>query len=606
MTQKRRQKLKSLMKEYFKMKDMMKTFSLLKPFILKHRKAYLVLLALLVVDIFLTIAFATFFGKVADAAVQADFQKIKALAPVGIALVLTSIAFSFLDIYCETVATDGVKRDLKIHLFSHILRLPAAKASNLRSGEIISHFTNDIHSLGGVIGYSLINLIRLPIIYLTVLIYLLQINTTLSLMSLLITPLALVAGVVFGFWLRRNSRQIHELYGRINTHLTETFQGISVIRSFTLEESFYQKFARENKELYRLELENSKLQGWFNAGGSLLSSVTFYSCLLLGAYYVSLDMMTVGSLLTFVNLVNHLVYPLTGLAGQWAGFQHSVTAVERILSVLEEEPGSENLPNFTKSVQLTKSIDFRNITFSYDESKIVFKDLTVKLPAGKVVAIVGPSGAGKSTLFNLLQNFYKPQFGEIWIDDTPIDKLTLSQLRSSIAHVPQETFLFAGTIRENLLIAKDGVSEEEMLKAARDACIHDFIVGLPKGYDTEIGERGVKLSGGQKQRIAIARAILKDSPILLLDEATSALDSETEFYVKEALDELMKGRTTLIIAHRLSTVQNADIIIVLHDGEVEQVGTHEELIVKSGLYQNLYHINFESKKTNSLTLVSNE
>ncbi|MBT2709497.1 ABC transporter ATP-binding protein [Pseudomonas sp. ISL-84] len=598
----RRQQLIKVFKEFFTMKDILKAFSLLRPFIVKHRTAYFVLFGLLAVDIFLTIAFASFFGKIADAAVQADFNQIKSLVPIGICLVLVSIVTSFMDSYFETVATNGVKRDLKNHLFSHILRLPSSKVSTMRSGEIITHFTNDVHSLDGVIGYSLINLVRLPLIFIAVFIFLIQINVTLSLLSLLITPIALVAGLLFGLLLRRNSRLIHSLFGKINTHINETFNGIGVIRSFTLEKSSFENFEDKNEELFKLEKENAKLQGWFYSGGSLISSATFYVSLLLGAYYVSKNIMTVGALLTFVNLVNHLVYPLTGLAGQWAGFQRSVTAVERIMDVLEEPADSEELPSYSVSKPLMSFIKFQDITFSYDESHKVFVNLNLTIPAGKVIAIVGPSGAGKSTLFNLLQSFYKQQSGEIYIDDISVDDFTLSKLRSMIAHVPQETFLFAGTFRENLKIAKPGISEAEMIAAAKDAYIHDFIMSLPEGYDTEIGERGIKLSGGQKQRVAIARAILKDASILLLDEATSALDSETEFHVKGALDDLMKDRTTLVIAHRLSTVENADVIIVLDQGKIVQTGTHQELITQPGLYRKLHKNKFQSKKASALSL----
>ena len=242
------------------------------------------------------------------------------------------------------------------------------------------------------------------------------------------------------------------------------------------------------------------------------------------------------------------------------------------------------------------------MTFGYVENKNVFEHFHLTIPAGKVVALVGPSGAGKSTLFNLLQGFYPPQTGEIRIGGKSIRELTASELRSSIAHVPQETFLFAGTVRENLFIARPNITEKEMVEAAIHAEIHVFILSLPKGYYTEIGENGMKLSGGQKQRIAIARAILKDAPILLLDEATSALDGETEYYVKEALDQLMEGRTTIVIAHRLTTIQNADLILVIDHGRIVQQGTHEELIRQRGLYRNLNETSFN--KSTSLSLLS--
>jgi ABC-type multidrug transport system fused ATPase/permease subunit len=292
------------------------------------------------------------------------------------------------------------------------------------------------------------------------------------------------------------------------------------------------------------------------------------------------------------------------MANVWAGFQRSVAALERVLDVLGKPADHEELPTFIPPLHNTGEIVLQDIHFSYIENKPVLENFDLQIPAGKVTALVGPSGAGKSTLFNLLQGFYRPQSGRIWIGGKSIQEYSVSELRSSIAHVPQETFLFSGTVRENLMIARPNITEKEMVEAAIHAEIHDFILSLPKGYDTEIGENGIKLSGGQKQRVAIARAILKDAPILLLDEATSALDGETEYYVKEALDELMKGRTTIVIAHRLSTIQNADHIMVMYHGKVVQQGTHKELIKQRGLYQNLNATSFTSKNNKPVAAVS--
>ncbi|WP_226645607.1 ABC transporter ATP-binding protein [Mesobacillus subterraneus] len=590
--------------QYFSMKDIRKTFSMLKPFFLRHWKAYSALLFLLGFDIFFTIAFAWFFGSITDAAIRSDFEDMKRLIPIGVGLTVLNIISNFCDIYFETIASNGLKKDLKEYLFKHILSLPAGVASNLRSGDLLSYFTNDIHSLDGVTGSSLINLIRLPLTYIAVLIYLFQINWVLSMISILIAPIAIVAGAGFGLLLKRNGRKLHSLIAQINNTLSETFQGFQVIRSFTLEKKVFEKFTRENNDYFKLELENAKLQGWYYSGGYLISSVVFLTCLSLGAYFVYQKEMTIGSLLTFTNLVGYLVYPLTGLAGQWAGFQRSITAIERIIDLVEKPVASLELPTNLPVKSSMKSIEFKNINFSYDENKMIFSNLSLQIPSGKMVALVGPSGAGKTTLFNLLQGFYQPQSGRILIDEVPTEEMTLSELRSAIAHVPQETFLFAGTIRENLSLAREEISEVEMMEAARQACIHDFIMGLPQGYDSEIGERGIKLSGGQKQRIAIARAILKDAPILLLDEATSALDSHTESEVKQALEHLMSGKTTIVIAHRLSTIQNADQIIVMDEGEVVQTGTHEELISENGLYRKLNSLVLKPKKSEHLYLVS--
>lgn len=599
-----KERINSLIKQYFTMKDMRRTFSFVLPFIMKRWKAYIVILLLLGLDIYLTIAFAKYYGQITDAAIHGGYQQILSFIPYGALLILLSIVSSVSYTYFNMIATNGVKMDIKNHFFHHVLRLPAADTSNIRSGELMSHFSNDIHGVDGVIGSNLISLVRLPIIYIVVFFYLVNINLTLCLVSLIIAPIAALSGVAFGLLLRRNGRLIHRLVGNINSLLNETFHGFTVIRSFTLEKLQYNKYAKQNKELFQLELENAKLQSWYNTGGQILGSITFMINLSVGALFVSKGVLTVGALLTFLNLVGHLFYPITGMASLWAGFQRSVAALERVLAVLETPADLKNLPSFEPSLKRVDSIQFHNVTFRYVENKNVLEHFYLEIPAGKVVALVGPSGAGKSTLFNLLQGFYKPQSGEIQIAGKSIKEFSASELRSSIAHVPQETFLFAGTVRENLLIARPHVTDKEMVEAAISAEIHDFILALPNGYDTQIGENGIKLSGGQKQRVAIARAILKDAPILLLDEATSSLDGETEYYVKEALEGLMKDRTTIIIAHRLSTIKNADVIMVMNDGKIIQQGSHDELLGQKGLYRKLNEASFSSNKARLLTLVS--
>ncbi|GAE44204.1 ABC transporter transmembrane domain-containing protein [Mesobacillus boroniphilus] len=358
--------------QYFSMKDIRKTFSMLKPFFLKHWKAYSALLFLLGFDIFFTIAFAWFFGNITDAAIRSDFEELKRLIPIGIGLTVLNIISNFCDIYFETIASNGLKKDLKEYLFKHILNLPAGVASNLRSGDLLSYFTNDIHSIDGVTGSSLINLIRLPLTYIAVLIYLFQINWVLSMISILIAPIAIVAGAGFGLLLKRNGRKLHSLIAQINNTLSETFQGFQVIRSFTLEKKVFEKFTRENDDYFKLELENAKLQAGI-IPEYLISSVVFLTCLSLGAYFVYQKEMSVGSLLTFTNLVGYLVYPLTGLAGQWAGFQRSITAIERIIELVEKPVASLELAAYSPVKSNMKSLEFKNITFSYDENKMIFQ-----------------------------------------------------------------------------------------------------------------------------------------------------------------------------------------------------------------------------------------
>ncbi|MCM3650401.1 ABC transporter ATP-binding protein [Metabacillus litoralis] len=584
-------KISSVIKE-INIRGIQRAFQLLGPYIVKSWKFYAGLILILFVEIFLTIGFAWFFGTITDAAVQGQFEKLKSLIPIILALICISQFVTYFNTYLESYVTSKIKRDLKEHVLKHIMLLPTNKLSKIRSGDLLTHFTNDINCIDGVIGSNLIYLIQLPLISLAVFFYMLHINWQLSVLSLIIVPIAIIIGGVFGILIRNNSRTIYNKISDINSNLHETFQGLSVIRSFLLERMFAKKFTKQNDEYFNLEMKNARLRGSFYVAGGAISSIAYIISLCLGAFFVSNGTITVGSLLTFVTLMQHLINPLTGLAGLWGSFQSSASAVERISNVLDLQPEALDLPTYTKTSTLSKSIKFQNVNFHYEPETEIYKQLNLEIPTGQVIAFVGPSGAGKTTLFNLIQGFYQPQSGQILMDDVSISDLSPSVLRSSFASVAQETFLFGGTIKDNLLLARPNITELEMINAAIHANIHGFIMSLPDQYDTEIGERGVRLSGGQKQRLAIARAILKDAPILLLDEATSALDSESEFQVKEALDRLMKNKTTLVIAHRLSTIQHADLIIVMNEGEIVQRGTHQELMSQEGLYRKLTQTQF--------------
>ena len=578
--------MNGLLKSYLSIGGIRNAYMLLAPYMRRQRKAYAGLLILVLSDIALTLAFAWFLGQITDAAVQQQFEKLYFLVPLGVGLSMLTILSDFASRRLAFTASNGVKKELSEQLLKHIMLMPASRTNQLHSGELMTHFNQDIHSINGMIGSSLIQWVRLPLVFAAVFVYMLQIHWLMAVMGLLIVPFAMGAGALLGFILRRRTRTIHDLYGNMNGLLSETLQGLSVIRSFSLEAIWLRKYMDKNGELYTLQQKYIILQGWISAGGQAAGAFIFLVSLCLGAYFVSHHKITIGSLLSFVNLSGHLLYPLTGLSGLWIGIQESSTAVDRIAKVFQEPIEDLDTPAAINASD-KKSIEFRDISFSYDGQTPLIERLSFTVPAGQTVAIVGASGAGKSTLFHLLQGFYKPQSGSIYINGVPIEKMPLSQHRNSIALVAQETFLFSGTIRDNLLIARPDISGHEIEQAARHANIHDYIMSLPNRYDTQIGERGITLSGGQKQRIAIARAILRNAPILLLDEATASLDSETEFLVKQSLDLLMEGRTTIIIAHRLSTIQHADLIVVMDRGSIVQMGTHEELVVRPGTYRNL-------------------
>jgi len=306
------------------------------------------------------------------------------------------------------------------------------------------------------------------------------------------------------------------------------------------------------------------------------------------------NIIDIADLLAFIMYINLFMHPIRQLSNFVQQFESGMTGVERFVEIMEEKPDITDAPDAKELVDVKGDIEFHNVSFSYDNNERVLKNINIKIEAGKTVAIVGPSGGGKTTLCHLIPRFYEVDEGYISIDGRDIREYTLKSLRENIGIVQQDVFLFAGTIGDNILYGNIEASHEEMIEAAKKANIHDFIMTLPDGYDTYVGERGVRLSGGQKQRISIARVFLKNPPILILDEATSALDNETEIRIQQALDSLAEGRTTLVIAHRLSTIKNADEILVLTENGIEERGTHEELLEKDGIYASLYRSQFKN------------
>jgi len=574
------------LKPYTDMTPIRAAYRFALPYMKAHRGCYAGLLLVLGADILLTLLYARYFGRLADTAIRGDWELLLPFAAAGAGIVLLRLAATYFEETLETGAVTGVTRDVKTALYRHFLLLPAEHASRLRSGRLLSHMTNDADCLEGMIGRNAIDLIRIPLLYAAVFAYLSQISASMSALTLLLAPAAAAAGAAVGLVLRRNNRRILETIGSISQQLDETLRGLRVIRAYTLETRFFRQFAERSQELHELQRTNARLRGLFYAGGGAVSSFAFLLSLCLGAYYVAEGRMTVGALLTYVSLVNYLVDPLTGLAGLWAGIQRSVAAVERLAGVMSL-PAAAELPDTLEAARPVGTLELDGITFGYEGGRSAVRGISLRVEAGMTVAIVGPSGAGKTTLFRLLQGLYTPRSGTILLDGVPIEALPPSELRSLIACVPQEPFLFAGSVRDNLLLARPGIGEEEMVQAARTAQAHDFVLSLPEGYDTDLGENGAQLSGGQQQRLCIARALLRNAPILLLDEATSALDGVTELRLKEALDRTAGKRITLVIAHRLSTVRSADLIVVMREGRIAEMGMHGELLRAGGLYAEL-------------------
>jgi subfamily B ATP-binding cassette protein MsbA len=414
-------------------------------------------------------------------------------------------------------------------------------------------------------------------------------NWIMASICLVVLPLASVPIVKFGIKSKRYSRRSQERMGRISTFLDETISGNQTVKSFCMEGYGNGRFCRETDRLFHISIRTIKVGALSSPvmefiGGIMGAGIVYY-----GGYSVIKGSMTTGEFFSFVAAVAMLYRPIKGISRENLKIQRGLAAATRVFEMLDIEPEIKDKPDAITLPRLSESIEFREVSFKYEDIPVM-KNVTFKVKAGNIVALVGHSGAGKTTIANLLLRFYDVNSGGVFIDGVDIRNVTIKSLRDQIAYVTQETILFNDTIRNNIVYGSFDVSDENVIQAAKAAYAHEFIMAMPEGYKTVIGEKGVRLSGGQRQRIAIARAIIKNSSILILDEATSALDTHSEKEVQRALENLMKGRTTILIAHRLSTVRNAHQIIVMSEGEIIERGTHDDLIKHRGIYNKLIEI----------------
>ncbi len=424
--------------------------------------------------------------------------------------------------------------------------------------------------------------------------YILYLNWRLAIFSIIVLPLAGFALSKFSKRFRTASTQMQEQIGVLTTHLHETIGGIRIVKAFGMEKYESRRFAEKNKNLFNSLMRAIKTGAISHPVMEVISILGTSLVILFGLYYIANGNMTVGDFFSFMASLVFFYRPLRDLNGVNNTVQDGVAAAQRIFEVLDTQPEIKNRQGALSVSRDFKTIEFRDLAFKYEDA-MVLKDIDLTVQTGETIAIVGKSGGGKTTFVNLIPRFYDVTGGSILIDGRDIRDLSIESLRAQTAIVTQQTFLFNDTVKDNIAYGDTGRQFEDIVSAARSAYAEDFIQALPQGYDTVIGESGVKLSGGQRQRIAIARALLKNAPILILDEATSSLDTQSEREVQNALDTLMKGRTSFVIAHRLSTIMNADRIIVLKDGRIVEQGRHEELLARGGEYKNLYEQQFRDE-----------
>ncbi|MDR4497862.1 MAG: ABC transporter ATP-binding protein/permease [Candidatus Scalindua sp.] len=486
--------------------------------------------------------------------------------------------------------------DLRNQLYGHIQRFPLNYFENNKTGDIMSRLMNDVNSLEQAIVGPVITFITDMFKFVWILYFCMKLDWQLTSIVLIVCPFISLCTYNFGKRIRKIFRSLREKTGDLNALIQDNISGIRVIASFAKEEEELKRFKEKNYENYYLHVRILKLVSTLRPIVDLITETGAVVVICFGGYKVLQGELSAGTFVIFFPYLQMMYGPITGLTRFYNQVQRAIASTERVFEVLDTPADLQDSPNAVDLPPVRGTVEFRNVHFGYNKDSEVLTDISIKALPGQMIAFVGPSGSGKTTLTNLIPRFYDPKRGDILIDGCNIKVVKLHSLRKQMAMVLQETFLFNDTVKVNIAYARSGASDDEIEAAARAANAHDFIMELANGYDSLIGERGVKLSGGQKQRIAIARAILANPRILILDEATSSVDTETEQLIQNAIYRLVKDRTTFVIAHRLSTILHADLIVVLENGKIVETGHHHQLLANGGLYKKLFEMQFNTQE----------
>ncbi|MED4205139.1 ABC transporter ATP-binding protein [Neobacillus mesonae] len=520
----------------------------------------------------------------------------QAVVSVSLALFLLYLLSTFLQFivnYWGHKLGINIETDMRQDLFEHVQKQSFRFFDNMKTGHIMSRITNDLFDLGELAHHGPEDVFIAIMTFIGAFWIMFTINVKLALATILILPLLIVLVVICNLKMNKAWGQMYSSIADVNARVEDSVSGSRVVQSFTNEEFEIARFKKNNQRYRASKLGGYRVMSFSLSGIYMMTRLITIIVLVYGAWLSFTGQLSYGELVGFVLYVNVLFKPIDKISAIMELYPKGMAGFKRFIELLDSEPEVMDTSNAVEVALLNGNISFRNVSFRYDQQKTVFENIDLSIRAGETVAFVGPSGAGKTTICSLIPRFYDVNEGVISIDGIDIRNMTKKSLRSQIGIVQQDVFLFTGTIRENIAYGKQDATFEEVAEAARKAHLEKLIASLPDGYETQIGERGLKLSGGQKQRLAIARMFLKNPPILILDEATSALDTETEMVIQKALNELAQNRTTLIIAHRLATIRNVDRIIVVTEDGIAEEGRHDELIEQGGVFAKLHAVQFQ-------------
>ncbi len=526
-------------------------------------------------------------------------NKFRMIVVCGIILIILYLFKMFLNYFIQYQGhVMGVKMQasMRSEMFNHLEKLPYSFYDNNETGKIMSRMTNDLMDISELAHHGPENILISTFAVLTSFVYLWTINIWLTLIIFVCVPFLLIVATALRTRMRSAFKKSRQSIAIINASLESSISGIRVTKAFTNSKKEEEKFEVGNEEFVKSRSEAYQAMGQFHSMTAFITDIFNVIVIIAGGLFLYNGQINFGDFSAFIVSINLFLSPIMTLIQFMEQYQNGVTGFERFLEIIET-PTEKDSPDAKDAGRLRGHIEFINVTNSYNESAEILKDISFDIQIGKKYALVGPSGGGKTTICHLIPNFYKISSGEILIDGENINNFTIESLRRNIGIVQQDIYLFNSSIKENILYGRPDATDEEVIAAAKRANIHDYIMSLEHKYDTQIGERGVKLSGGQKQRLSIARVFLKNPPILILDEATSALDNATEILIQNSLDELCKGRTTIVVAHRLSTIKNADEIAVVDDGRIIEQGNHDQLLENDGMYANLYNQQFRENIT---------